>query len=149
MNTSDREACVELLTTTLANLNMIAGQQINGLLSIAITAAAAAHSLAASKTEDTTGADKLSELTEQLKRTAEEIAQSSQGETPEAVESEAGAQSAAGAETFCEKVEASLNLAIQNSVANQQELNTLGQAILAQAAALLFSVAGADGTDTR
>lgn len=150
MNASDREACAELLVTTITNLNKTSEQQINGLLKIAITAAEAAHTLAASGTANSgdAGAAEIAKLAEELRRTAEKTAQSSLNQSEEAGASDStSAPSVASAETFCEKVEASLNLAIQNSVANQQQLNTLGQAILAQAAALLFSLAGstADG----
>jgi hypothetical protein len=141
---TEAQACTTLFCTTLANLNAISEQYMKGLLNIAITAAEAAESLSSSEQEAgaekmaNTQEDVLSELAGQLKDAANKISQ--RGITPATVESE----SEAATQIFCDKVEVNIIGAMQNSLANQQELNTLGQAILAQAAILVFSSARAD-----
>jgi methylthioribose-1-phosphate isomerase len=132
--------CAAFFCTTLASLNEIALDQMSGLLNIAITAASAASSLSSSKSggsvEDmeTTEGNKLAELAGQLRSTAEELRQNAESVTEI---QRAGVDS----EAFCMKVDATLNVAMQNSASLQQQLNTLGQAILAQAAVLLLTTA--------
>jgi hypothetical protein len=154
METTEATACITRFHTTLANLNAVSEQQLRGLLDIAITTAKLAHSLSSSqesrastRTTASMESNALAELADQLKSAAGRMKPSGLDLGAESDASEEGrnvalhkAASSTDTESFWKRLEMSLNLAIENSVANQQELNELGQAILARAVTLLFSV---------
>jgi len=155
---TDVSACARLFCVTLAQLNAISEQQIKALLEVAITTAEVVRSLASSEPEAKlknaalAKGEEIAELGAKLTGAADKMSQSrSDSEGVEAGTEESqqiGGQqktfAAINAEAFCAQVEANINVAMQNSLACQQQMNVLGQAILAQAAALLFSVVGTD-----
>ena len=131
--------CAAFFCTTLANLNEISLAQMRGLLDIALIAVSVASNLSSFEPDESGKIDQLDKLAGQLRSTAEHLRQSySSQEAKSAAETPSAA---ANSESFCKKVEAALNIAMQNSSSLQQQLNTLGQAILAQSASLLFSAA--------
>jgi hypothetical protein len=117
---------------TMAQLNAVSLGQTQGLLEIAVRAAEKFHSLNSSAAANR---DELDGFINQIQSAAESFSQNNQP-TPENLSS---AQSAANPETFLAAIEQALGNAVRNSVTNQQQLNVLGAAILAQAAALLLS----------
>ncbi len=137
--------CAKLFCTTLVDLNAVAEQQMRGLLNLAVAAAEVANSLYSSKASAGSASERsnkeLTDLASQIKSTADKISRTTGAD----VEGEQIHPS--GADTFCQTVDRGLSTAALNSVSLQQQLNVLGQAILAEAATLLFSVAGASLND--
>lgn len=124
--------CADAFCKTMAQLNTVSLGQTQGLLDIAVRAAEKFHSLNSSATVNK---DELNGFINQIQTAADNLSQNNQP----APENLSSAQSAANPETFPAMVEQALNLALQNSVSNQQALNQPGAAILARAAALLLS----------
>lgn len=121
----------EIFCKTMTGLNSVSLAQAQGLLDIAIRAAEKFHSI---NSAATVNKDELDGFINQIQSAAASLSQNNQP-TPENL----SAQSATNPETFPEMVEQALNLALQNSVSNQQALNELGVAILGKAASLLLS----------
>lgn len=123
----------EIFSKAMSQLNAVALQQTEGLLNIAVSAAEKFHSLNSSAEVNK---DELAGFINQMKNAAENISQIN-GQTPE----NPAAQTAPNPELVLQTVIQALNNAIHNSTNNQQQLNIIGAAILAQAAALLLSPA--------
>lgn len=128
------EECVKLFCKTVAELNAISLTQLEGLLKLAVTAVEAAGSKIA--------ANGAQQFIDELKATAEEISRTAQLKEEELYKKVKEAVSAESEEYFCSAVEERLIIALENSLANQQQLNVTGNAILAQATLLLLSEAG-------
>jgi len=134
MNDSDNkdEECIKLFCQTLAELNTISLKQIEGLLNVAITAAEA------NSKGETSDAVK---FIEELKATAEEISQKAKSQEEEIYQNVKNTLSAEQNHSFCQTVEEKLIIALENSLANQQQLNVMGASILAKAASEILSPA--------
>jgi hypothetical protein len=138
--------CTNLFLTTLANLNAITEQQMKGLLDMAITTAKLAHSLSSvdsPATPDPAASGAFAELANQLQSAADNLGgdscDSADPPNPMACQS---TETQSSSEAFCVAVESNIIMAMQNSLAAQQQLNITGQAILTQSAALLLSLSG-------
>lgn len=127
------EECIKLFCKTVAELNTISLRQTEGLLNIAVSAVKALNS------NDT--ANGAAQFTAELKAAAEEINQSARNREEEIYKNIKSALSAEPEHSFCAAVEQKLIIALENSLANQQQLNVTGDAILAKAASLLLSQA--------
>ena len=136
MTDADRknEESLRLFCKTVAELNAISLKQTEGLLNIAVTAVEALGSNASAG-----GAE---QFVSELRATAEEISRSARTKEEEVYKIVKEAVAAESEEYFCAAVEEKLIIALENSLANQQQLNVTGNAILAQASALLLSSAG-------
>jgi hypothetical protein len=134
-NTHDDAACVKLFTETLARLNEIAEGQMQSILDIAIAAADAAGSInPANITEGDAFVAQVTALVEDLKAKADSF-----DNTPApAVDHDISRKDGA----FCETVERDLNVAILNSLNNQQQLYVMGASVLAKGAQLILTAGG-------
>ncbi|HEY0427050.1 MAG TPA: hypothetical protein VGC76_04510 [Pyrinomonadaceae bacterium] len=133
MTNSDNknEECIELFCKTVAELNSISLKQMEGLLNIAITAAESTNS--SGHTTDATS------FISELKKTAEELSRNARNQADEIYKNVKTALSAEPKHSFCEAVEQKLIIALENNLANQQQLNVTGDAILAKAASVILS----------
>jgi len=129
---NQNEECIKLFCKTIAELNTISLKQIEGLLNVAITAA---ESNSKGETPDA------AKFIEELKATAEEISQKARNQEEEIYKNVKDMLSAQPKHSFCEAVEEKLIISLENSLANQQQLNVLGASILAQAASMILSPA--------
>ena len=129
-NFTGEQDCVNLFCTTIAELNKIAENQMKALLDIAVIAA---NSTSSGANGQSAGKENggFGELAADLKNIVEKINQNSAVDQTENLKQE----------EFTSRIESALINAIQNSVSLQQELNTLGQAILAKAASLVLTTA--------
>jgi hypothetical protein len=112
--------CAELFAKTLEELNAVGLQQMQGILNVVVTGLEAAKSLGA-PSGDPAAADKLAGLVSDLKSAIDTASQNNQNTS---------SADAPKPDDFCAEVEANINLAMQNSVAFQQELNTISAAAL-------------------
>ncbi len=124
--------CAELFAKTLEELNAVSQLQMQGILGVVTTGLEAAKSLSSSS-PDPEALDKLTRLVDELKNTAGQLGSIDPGNL---------SADASQSENFCAQVEANLNLAMQNSVSNQQQLNVIGAAALTQIISLLISLEG-------
>jgi hypothetical protein len=127
------EECIELFCKTVAELNTISLKQSEGLLNIAISAAEAMNS-----NDPANGG---AEFIAELKAAAEEISRSARNREEEIYKNIKSVISAEPEHSFCATVEQKLIIALENSLNNQQQLNVVGEALLAKAASLLLSQA--------
>lgn len=128
------EECLKLFCRTIAELNTISLKQMEGLLNLAVETVKASNS-----NDSANGAE---QFVEQLKTTAEEISRNARTKEEEIYKNIKESVSAEPAHSFCAAIEEKLIIAVENSLANQQQLNVIGNAILAQAANLLLSSTG-------
>jgi hypothetical protein len=133
INPEDKE-CIELFCKTIAELNAVSLKQMEGYLNLAVTAVESLGSAG--------GANDAKQFVAELKTTAEAIASKAQEKQAELFESLQESVSVKAPASFCKTVEERLNTALENSLANQQQLNVTGNAILAQAASIVLSSAG-------
>lgn len=132
-DTHDHEACVKLFTDTMARLNEISESQMQSILDIAIAAADAADSVAPSDASADAFVEKVAALIEDLKsRSAGLEGEMGGGGSPRVA-------SPANEDKFCETIERDINMAIENSLSLQQQLNVTGVAVLTQGAALVLN----------
>jgi len=124
--------CAELFAKTLEELNAVSQLQMQGILNVVITGLEAAKSLSSSNT-DPAALDKLAELVKDLKTKIDELGQNPKNNFS------ADAQQT---ENFCAEVEANINIAMKNSLYDQQQLNVIGAAALSQVISLLISMVG-------
>jgi Killing trait len=136
--------CAKFFCTTLGSLNKIYEEYIGWLLKITITAAEAARSLSISKPDEDakslagTKGDELTAIVEQLRSAVEGLNQNNIGQQAEI---KADTQSAAtNSETFCSQVEATLIVAMRNTVYAQQQAYVTGQAAITMAIAKILSI---------
>jgi hypothetical protein len=141
-STHDHEACVKLLTDTLARLDEISESHMQGILDIAIAAADAANSIAPGSRDADEFIEKVTALVESFKTKAE-TAQGGgdMGGGGGAPEQSAGVTS----DKFCEMIERDINIAIENALTLQQQLNVSGIAVLNEGASLILN-AGSSGS---
>lgn len=131
-NIHDDAACVKLFTETLARLNEIAEGQMQSILDLAIAAADAAGSInPANITEGDVFVEKVTALVEDLKAKTDSFDKTPTPAINHDISRKAGA--------FCEAVERDLNIAIENSLNNQQQLYVTGAAVLVQGAQLILT----------
>jgi hypothetical protein len=139
---SDVANYTRLFSEAMSQLNAVSLQHAEGLLNLAVTAAEKFHSI-----NSRAGAqnEQLAGFVEQIKSAAADLSRVSQP-APENLSAQTApddesSQSAPGGESFPAAVEQALGSAIQNSVSNQQQLNTIGAAILTQSVSVLLSLA--------
>jgi hypothetical protein len=125
------EECIKLFCDTLAELNAVSLKQMEGLLDIAVKAAQAADS--------GSSADDTARFVDELKITFQAVKQTAQEQEAKISEQIKNDFSNESKQSFCETVEEKLTAALENSLSHQQQLNVLGEAILAKAATLLLS----------
>lgn len=125
------DECVEFFCETVAELNNISLKQLEGLLNIAVTAAKELNSGG--------NAEETEQFVEKLKIVAEELGRNAQKQEKELFENLKNSLADVSEHSFCQTVEQKLILALENSLANQQQLNVTGNAILAQTASLLLT----------
>lgn len=130
-NIHDDAACVKLFTDTLERLNEININQMQAILDIAIAAADAASSIDPENTDGSVFVEKVTALVENLKAKADSFDHTPTSALNHDLSRKAGA--------FCETVERDLNIAIENSLANQQQLYVTGAAVLAEGAQLVLT----------
>jgi hypothetical protein len=128
------EKCIALFCKTVADLNTISLKQMQGYLTLASDAV---KELGSHETPN--GA---AHFVNELKKAAEEISEKARRQEEEIYKHIKESLAADSEQSFCQTIEAKLVTAIENSLANQQQLNVTGNAILAQAASLLLSSAG-------
>jgi hypothetical protein len=119
--------CADFFVKTLKELNAVTHLQMRGILDLTIAGVEAAKSLRSSTADQATAA-KLGGLVDELKGTADKLSQGSPKEFS------AGAPQS---ENFCAEVEANINIAMRNCLANQEQLNIIGAAALTQIITLL------------
>ena len=149
----DHEACVKLLTDTMARLDEISENHMQGILDIAIAAADAASSVAPGSTDTDAFVEKVQGLIDNMRSETE----SAQGgemiggglENSSAAGGEmigGGLENvSAGGDKFCEMIERDINMAIENGLSLQQQLNVTGVAVLSEGAALILESAKPGG----
>jgi len=129
-STHDDAACVKLFTDTLARLNEININQMQSILDIAIAAADAASSINPANADGSEFVEKVTALVEDLKAKADSFDKTPTPALDHDLSPKVGA--------FCETVERDLNIAIENSLANQQQLYVTGAAVLTEGAQLVL-----------
>jgi hypothetical protein len=137
-NTHDDAACVRLFTDTLERLNEININQMQSILDIAIAAADAANSINTANTAGSDFVEKVTALVEGLKEKADSFDNTPTPAIDHDPSDKVGA--------FCETVERDLNIAIENSLNNQQQLYVVGEAVLTEGAQLVLQ-AGKPGAE--
>lgn len=136
----DHEACVKLLTDTMARLDEISENHMQGILEIAIAAADAANSVAPGSADAEAFVEKVNTLIDNM-RTNAETAEGDMGGGGGAPEQ----SSPAAGDKFCETIERDINMAIENGLSLQQQLNVTGVAVLSEGAALILESANPVG----
>lgn len=129
----DHEACVQLLTGTMARLDGISENHMQSILDIAIAAADAANSVAPGNTDADAFVEKVQGLIDGM-RSKTETTEGDMGGGGGAPEESAGASG----DKFCEMFERDINIAIENGLSLQQQLNVTGVAVLSEGAALIL-----------
>ncbi|HEV7644091.1 MAG TPA: RebB family R body protein [Pyrinomonadaceae bacterium] len=124
--------CAEFFAKTLEELNAVSQLQMQGILNVVTTGLEAAKSLSSSH-NDPGAIEKLSKLVDELKSTAENLGNNKPGDF---------SADAPQSENFCAEVEANINIAMKNSLNDQQQLNVIGAAALTQIISLLISLEG-------
>lgn len=137
-NTHDHEACVKLLTETMARLNEISERHMQGILDIAIAAADAANSVAPGSIDGDEFIARVTALVESIKSKAETVTggEMGGGGSPEQSSNATG-------DKFCEMIERDINIAIENGLSLQQQLNVTGEAVLVQGANIVLNAGSA------
>lgn len=130
-NTHDDADCVKLFTETLERLNEINISQMQAILDIAVAAADAASTIDPGNAAGGDFVDKVTKLVHELKAKADGD-MGNGGDTPAHGDGGKG-------DKLCESVERAVNIAIENSLANQQQLYVTGAAVLAEGAQLVLS----------
>lgn len=125
------EECVKFFCKTIAKLNKISLKQIEGLLDVAITAGKELNS--------DSNSSEVEQFIDKLKIVVEELSQNAQKQEKELYENLKNSLTEKPENSFCQAVEQKLIVAFENSLANQQQLNITGNALLAQAASLLLT----------
>jgi hypothetical protein len=125
------QECAEFFCKTVNELNSITLKQMEGLLNLAVPAAEKINS--PGKIDD--GPMVVSEL----KSMAEEVSQNAVNQEEAIAEDVKSKIPVNENAVFCNNVEHLLSNAIANCVNVQQQLNTIGESILTQAAALILS----------
>ncbi|MCD9189559.1 MAG: hypothetical protein LUM44_24335 [Pyrinomonadaceae bacterium] len=128
-NFENNDECVEFFCRAVSHLDAISAAHIERLLNIAAIAARESNN-------NTTAPEK---LIEQLKTTAEEANQNAQKQKNELYENVKNSLADESENSFCKVVERKVLVVLDNSIANQQQLNVIGNAILSQAATLLLT----------
>jgi hypothetical protein len=131
----DHEACVKLLTDTMARLDEISEGHMQGILDIAIAAADAASSVAPGSADADAFVEKVKALIDNMRSKAE--SPDTQGGQISGGGTEPG--SPASGDKFCETIERDINMAIENGLSLQQQLNVTGAAVLTQGANLVLT----------
>ena len=137
---SQNEECIKLFCHTVNELNTISLKQMEGLLSLAVKAVEAADSNGS--------AGDAGQFVDELKAAAEELDRRARAQEERLSESIKNASSGPSSDIFCAVVEQRIGVALENSLAFQQQLNELGAAILAKATTLVFSSAGNAGSSS-
>jgi len=132
----DHEACVKLLTDTMARLDEISESHMQGILDIAIAAADAANSVAPGSTDADAFVEKVQGLIDNMRSKAE-TTEGDMGGGGGAPEHSSGPNE----DKFCETIERDINIAIENGLSLQQQLNVTGVAVLSEGAALILESA--------
>jgi hypothetical protein len=115
----------------MARLNEISESHMQGILDIAIAAADAANSVAPGSIDGDEFIAKVTALVESIKSKAESVQGGEMsGGTP---------GSPAIGDKFCEMIERDINIAIENGLSLQQQLNITGAAVLTQGANLVLN----------
>lgn len=127
-NNHDHAACVKLFTDTLARLNEINIGQMQAILDIAIAAADAANSVVPRSKSAEDFLEQVTKLIDELKAEADKRNGEMNADTTDNSKTSG----------FCEKIEQDINIAIQNGLANQQQLFVSGVAVLNEGAALIL-----------
>lgn len=131
------QECAKFFCNTLANLNKIYEEQIDGLAKIAILLAESAKSDGGNESSAKWKGDELEAVVKQLQNASDVLAQKHTGKQAEI---KTDAQSASvNPDAFCNKVEAILINAMENSVSQQQQAYVTGLAILTAGVSKLFS----------
>ena len=120
--------CAELFAKTLEELNAVSQLQTQGILNIVIAGLEAVKSTA----NDNAGVTQaFSKLENELKNAMNGV---------EKISLEPISAPAQPSDNFCAEVEANINLAMKNSLANQQQLNVIAAAALTKIINLLISI---------
>lgn len=135
----DHEACVKLLTDTMARLNEISENHMQSILDIAIAAADAASSVAPGSADADAFVEKVKTLIDSMRSKAETVRDGDMGGGGGLEHS-----SDAAGDKFCETIERDINMAIENGLSLQQQLNVTGVAVLSEGAKLVLE-SGASG----
>lgn len=132
----DHEACVKLLTDTMARLDEISENHMQNILDIAIAAADAASSITRGSTDADAFVEKVQGLIDNMRSKTENTGgdMGGGGGAPEHSSHAAG-------DKFCAGVERDINIAIENGLSLQQQLNVTGVAVLSEGAALILESA--------
>lgn len=134
-NTHNDAGCIKIFTDTLARLNEINEAQMKGVLNIAIYGAEAAKSVGGSSIDADAFIEKVKAIIEEMKADRN----GSRGESP----AHGGEHSG---DTLCADVTENINIAMQNSLAAQQQLNVMGMSVLGEAAKLILDSAASPQT---
>lgn len=126
--------CLKLFTDTLARLNEINEAQAKGVLNIAIYGAEAARSVSGNSIDADVFIEKVTALIDKMK------AESKEGEMGGGAATEHRGKHSG--DVLCADVANNINIAMQNSLAAQQQLNVMGMSVLAEAAKLVLDSAG-------
>jgi hypothetical protein len=119
----------------MERLNEIAEGQMQSILDLAIAAADAANSINPSNDDGAKFVEKVTAVVDEMKEKIE-------GPTVPSHDAGAGDPAAATADPFCRAVENDIAMALVNSVTFQQQLNTIGAAVLTQGAQLVLTAGG-------
>jgi hypothetical protein len=116
---------------------------MQGILDIAIAAADAANSVAPGSTDTDAFVEKVQGLIDNMRSKAESLGGEMIGGGTENSSAAGGEMiggglentSPAGSDKFCEMIERDINMAIENGLSLQQQLNVTGVAVLSEGAA--------------
>jgi hypothetical protein len=135
--------CIAMFSSTMENLNKLHQEQMNGLINIVITIAETLRAFSLSPPEGQlkhaagNTRDELGAFVDQLRGEAETAAESQMGQAAKTATPET---EVAQSDNFCGKVEAAIVMAMENSVAQQQQMYIIAQAVLALGAQRLLSI---------
>jgi hypothetical protein len=118
--------CAELFAKTLEELNAVSQLQMQGILNVVV---AGLEAIKSSSQSDPGTIENFTKLIDDLKAKIEEVGQNSKDLDAPPAESD----------NFCAEVEANINIAMKNSLNNQQQLNIVGVAALTQILNLLIN----------
>lgn len=145
---SDVSNYARLFCEAMSQMNAVSLQHTESLLNIAVTVAEDLRAI--NSRAGAQGGEELDGFINKIKSAAADLSLVNQpASTPENLSAQSApdgvesSQPVSSGESFPAAVEQALADAVQNSVANQQQLNLIGTAMLTQAADLLFSVAAA------
>lgn len=135
--------CIEMFSSTMEKLNKLHQEQMNGLIRIVVTIAETLRALSSSPPEgqlkhaDGKTRDELGAFVDQLRSEAETTGE---GQIGQAAKTAAAEAEVAQSDNFCGKVEAAIVMAMENSVAQQQQMYVIAQAVLSLGAQKLLSI---------